>query len=182
MRPKYAFEFPADTLQRCAGASVSRIRVKADAKHTPDVEGVLQHQQLRFSIDAGANRGPCQPCVADLAGVRRGPAMRGMAWRPRPPFDVPETCRSDNGSIARTDDRKRNCGASILPSERGLHVFTRLRLSLRHGTPAIQSHIFGGGRHNSIDVTVAQWFETNLLPLQCDRVLRHSSNMQFRQA
>src|SRR5215469_15190317 len=52
---KNALELPSDTLQCCAGASVSRIRVEADAEHTPDVEGMLQHEQLRLGVDAGAN-------------------------------------------------------------------------------------------------------------------------------
>src|SRR5215469_12846293 len=67
---KNAFKLSPDTLQCCAGTGVSRIRVEADAEHTPDAESMLQHEQLCLGVDAGANRRPCQPGVADLAGIR----------------------------------------------------------------------------------------------------------------
>ena len=69
MGAENAFEFAADPFNRCAGALVALIGVEADAEHLPDLERVSQHEQLGFSIGAGANGGAGQPGVANLAHV-----------------------------------------------------------------------------------------------------------------
>ena len=69
MRTEYAFKLASDALDRGTGTLIARVRVKADAKDLPDLEGVPQHEELGFGIRTGTNRGLREPRITDLAGI-----------------------------------------------------------------------------------------------------------------
>ena len=55
MRPEDAFELCSDAFEGGARASVTGVRVEADAKDFPGFESVRKHEELGFGIGGGAD-------------------------------------------------------------------------------------------------------------------------------
>jgi hypothetical protein len=166
MRTEYAFKLASDALDRGTGTLIARVRVKADAKDLPDLEGVPQHEELGFGIRTGTNRGLREPRITDLAGVRETAPVIGMSLGPCPPFDIPEARGTDHGSVLHANHCERDGGASLLPGQGCVDVFLGLGHSLGNGTPAVQRGIGGRCAGQSVGVIALQRFEANVLALQ----------------
>src|SRR6185437_16133181 len=70
----------AKSLDCGARPSVAYIGLNLDSKRAPAVEGVLQHQGLRFTVDTGALTIRAYPCPSDfhpmVVQIDRGEARR----------------------------------------------------------------------------------------------------------
>ena len=56
MSAENAFALASDTLECRPGTLVARVGVETDAQHLPNLERMLEHQQLGLGIGTGANR------------------------------------------------------------------------------------------------------------------------------
>src|SRR5215469_5517133 len=119
--------------------------MKTDAQHPPGFKRMPQHQKLAFAVGGGANGGPGQPGVSDLASIRRAAAMGRMSRRPGPAFQIPEPSRAEQNALTPPHDREWHGRSGLFPCERGMDVLDRLRSPLGHGAPAIKFGIDAGG-------------------------------------
>src|SRR5450755_4904071 len=86
-----AFEFTADALDRRGGTLVTCVRMKADTKRPPDLEGMCEHEKFSLRVDCGPDCRARKPGVADFATVDDLAAVALIILRPRPSLQVPET-------------------------------------------------------------------------------------------
>ena len=117
---KNAFEFATDAFDRRGRTLVASVGMEADAECPPFLESVRQHQQLGLGVGGRADCRAGQPGVADLAAVDGTTAVTRMALRPRPPFQVPEAGRADDGAVADPHDGERHRAAGFAPGYCGV--------------------------------------------------------------
>lgn len=101
-----------------------------------------------------------------------------MALRPSPSLQVEKPRGSNNYTILHADSSKRQCSASVSPSQSSIDVADDFGLALRHGTPLIERAINRRSGHQSVNVAVVKRFETNVLASQQNAFCFHVSSMQ----
>lgn len=164
MRPQRPFELPANPFQRRAGPLIARIRVKAHSQHLPCFESIRQHEQLCLRVCCGADRRASQPRIANLTSVRKLSPMPRMSRWPRPSLDIPEARRSNDRTVARPHNRKRQGAASIPPGQSDVDISDSLRLALWNRTPLIQPRVSRCSDDQPVGVSARQRFQTNPPP------------------
>src|SRR5579862_8600633 len=129
------FELAADARECRARALVSAVRVEADADDLPCLEGVRQHQVLRFGVGAAADRVAGEPRVTDLAGIGCLAAMGRMAGWPGPPVEIEESRGADDYAVAHSPDGERHRAPFFTGLECRLDIRGRVGRPLGNGAP-----------------------------------------------
>src|SRR6266446_5779189 len=138
-------ELTADTFERSARTSVTRVGMKANPEHLPRLEGVGQHEQLDLGVGCGPDFRARQPRVTDLTDVGVVASVPRVAVWPRPSLQVKEACRSDDDAVIRAvvqsvvqfNDSERHRAAGVPPGQSGVDVARRFDLALRDWTPLV---------------------------------------------
>ena len=194
MRPQNPLKLSTNAFQRSTRALVARVRMKADAEYPPRLESMRQHKQLGRGVGGSPDCRAGEPRVADLTSVGKEPgcpisrvlrekwgfsfrisAVPRMSLRPRPSLQVPETRRSDDGTVIQVKDSERHCCASIPPSQGSLDIAGSLNHAPRHRTPLVERGITCGSSHQAVDVAMIKRFETNVPARQHKTFCWHDS-------
>src|SRR5262249_1872964 len=138
MRAQDSFELRTDALEGRPRALVAHIGVETDAVHTPGIERVREHEELRLGVRHATDGGRRQPAVADLATVEAA-APRGRVTRgPAPALEQEEARRANDRIVLGTYGGKGKRRACLAPAERRVDVLRHLHYALRNGAPAVE--------------------------------------------
>src|SRR5262249_20536928 len=137
MRTQDSFKLRTDALEGRPRALVAHIGVETDAVHTPGLERVREHEELRLGVRRATDGGRRQPGVADLATVEAAAPRERVTGGPAPALEQGEACRANDRLGLGTHGGKGKRRACLAPSERRVDVLRHLHYALRNGAPAV---------------------------------------------